>query len=80
MLKMSFYNGTMNRETLSNFINTTDKPIKYTYGLGYRGPTTYRVPINKERALGIVKNESLLDATEEAECLHLNAYSGNDMW
>lgn len=80
MLKMSFCDRTMNREILSNFINMTDKPIKYTYGLGYRGPTTHRVPVNKERALEIVKNESLLDATEEAECLHLNAYSANDMW
>lgn len=80
MLRMSFYYGTLNRERLIEFIESTDKKIVYTYGLGYRNPTTYRKPISKEAAIKIAKNESLLDATEEAECLHLNAYSGNDMW
>ncbi len=80
MLKMSFYNGTLNRTELINFIETTTKTIKYTYGLGYRNPTTYKVPITKERAIEIVKTESLLDATENNDYLHLNAYSSNDMW
>ena len=77
---MSFYNGTLNREELINFIKTTNKPIKYTYGLGYRNPTTNHVPITVERAIEIVKTQSLLDATEYEDYLHLNAYSDNDMW
>ena len=80
MLEMSFYNETMNREELKVFIKETNKPIRYTYGLGYRKPTTHKVLIDKERALKIVERESLLDARENEEFLHLNAYSGNDMW
>lgn len=80
MLKMSFYHGTLNREKLVDFIKTTDKPIRYTYGLGYRHPTTYKVLINKEQAIKIANNEYLLDADEYEDYLHLNAYSENDMW
>ena len=80
MLKMSFYDGTLNRTELKDFIKNTDKPIKFTYGLGFRNPTTNRVPITKEKALHYVDTESLLDAHEYEDYLHLNAYSGNDMW
>lgn len=80
MLKMSFYHGTLNRPELRDFIKTTDKQIRYTYGLGYRNPTTYLEPVSKERALQIVDTQGLLDATEFDDYLHLNAYSENDMW
>lgn len=80
MLKMSFYNGTLNRQALLAVIETTDKDIVYTYGLAYRHPTTYRKPIGKYEAKRIVNEESLLDATEEETCIHLNAYHVNDMW
>lgn len=80
MLKMSFYNGTLNRDILKAVIETTEKPIVYTYGYEYRQPTTHRKPVTKEEALNIVKKESLLDAKEEEHCIHLNAYSSNDMW
>lgn len=80
MLKMSFYNGTLNRKQLLAVIETTDKPIVYSYGLGYRHPTTYRKPITKEEAVIIVNRESLLDATEEGHAIHLNAFSSNDLW
>ena len=80
MLKMSFYNGTLNRQTLTDFISATDKPIRYTYGLSYRNPTTNKALIDKEKALQIVEREGFLDATEKEDCLYLNAYSENDMW
>lgn len=80
MLKMSFYHGTLDKEELKKFIEKTKKPIRYTYGLKYRNPTTKDVPVSKERALQIVSTENLLDATEYESCLDLNAYSGNDMW
>ena len=80
MLKMSFYNGTLNRTKLINFIETTTKPIRYTYGLGYRHPTTNKKLITKEQAIKIVNTQSLLDADEYEDYLHLNAYSSNDMW
>lgn len=80
MLKMSFYDGTLDREELVKVIEETDKPIVYTVGLSYRHPTTWRDPISKERAVQIAKTEGWLDATEEDDCIHLNAFDENDMW
>lgn len=80
MIKMSFYNRTLDRDVLRAVIESTDKQILYTYGYVSRHPTTCRKPITKEEAVRIVKEESLLDATEEASCIHLNAFSSNDMW
>lgn len=79
-LNMSFYNGTLNKKVLKEFIESTEKPIRYTFGFKYRNPTTNNVPISKEKALEIVSRESMLDAKELDDCLDLNAYSGNDMW
>lgn len=79
-IDMSFYYGTLNKEILKAFIEKTDKPIRYTYGLKYRNPTTLNVPVSKERALQIVDSQPLLDAKELDDCLDLNAYSDNDMW
>ena len=80
MLKMSFYNGTLDRQALKAFVAETKKPICYTCGLVYRHPTTYRVPKSKAEAIRIIDEASLLDATEEKDCLHLNEYGINDMW
>lgn len=80
MLKMSFYNKTLNRTRLMEFIGNTNKPIVYTYGYESKHPTTHRVPKTKAEALSIIAEESLLDATEEETCIHLNAFSSNDMW
>ena len=80
MLKMSFFDGSMNKEKLKEFIRETEKEIKYTHGLGYRRPTTHNKPISKEKALKIVENYGLLDAIEMEDYLHLNTYSGDDMW
>lgn len=63
------------------FINSTTKPIKYTYGLGYRHPTTYKVPITKEKAIEYInKDYSMLDVEEYEDYVHLNGYSDNDLW
>ena len=80
MLKMSFYKGTLNRDVLKAFIETTEKPIVYTVGYAFRHPTTYREPVSKKEALKIVDRESLLDANEEETCLHLNSFTSSDMW
>ena len=77
---MSFYNGTLNREKAKEVITSTSKELKYTYGLGYRGPTTHKKPIDKNEAIHIIDTESLLDITEYEDWIHLNAYSANDMW
>ena len=80
MLKMSFYDGTMNKDKLKKFIEETEKEIKYTHGLEYRKPTIHNKPISKEEALRIVENYILLDAVEIEDYLHLNTYSENGMW
>ena len=80
MLKMSFYDGTLNRDIAKEIITNTDKELKYTYGLGYRRPTTHKKPIDKTEAFHIIDTESLLDITEYEDWIHLNAYSDNDMW
>ena len=79
-IDMSFYNGTLDRDRLKAFIKKTDKPIRYTYGLKYRNPTTLNVPVSKERALQIVDSQPMLDAKELDDVLDLQAYSSNDMW
>lgn len=80
MLNMSFFNGTLDRIKAKEVINNTEKELKYTYGLGYRNPTTNHKPISKEEAIKIIERESLLDITEHEAYIHLNAYSSNDMW
>lgn len=79
-IKMSFYDGTLDKKGLKEFIEKTDKPIRYTYGFKFKSPTTMNVPVSKEKALKIVNDQPMLDAEELDDCLDLNAYSGNDMW
>ena len=80
MLKMSFFDGTLNREKAKEYILNSEKPCRYTYGLGYRNPTTNNIFITKEEALEIIAKESLLEVREHDTYIHLNAYSSNDMW
>lgn len=80
MIKMSFFDGTLNREEAIAAIKKENKPCVYTYGLRYRNPTTKDVYITKEEAIEIINKESLLDITEYEDRFDLNAYSGNDMW
>jgi len=77
---MSFYDGTLDREKAKKVIETTEKPLRYTYGFSFRNPTTNKKLISKERAIEIINDESFLDITENDEFIHLNAYSDNDMW
>ena len=80
MIKMSFFDGSLDREKAIKVIKETKKPCLYTYGLRYRNPTTKDVYITKEEAIEIVRKESLLDITEYEDRIDLNAYSSNDMW
>ena len=80
MIKMSFFDGSLDREKAIEVIKETKKPCLYTYGLRYRNPTTKDVYITKEEAIEIVRKESLLDITEYEDRIDLNAYSSNDMW
>lgn len=80
MIKMSFYNGTLNRAELTDAVRKTEKPILFTYGLAYRNPTTYKVPVSVEKAVDIIEKECFLDAEEFTDHIHLNAFSANDMY
>lgn len=80
MLKMSFYDGTLDREKAKEFVSKTEKNIVFTSGFESRNPTTRRVPIKLSEALIIINNENYLDIKEEEDCIHLNSFSANDMW
>lgn len=79
MYKASFYDGTLKESEAIEFINSTNKPLKYTRGLKFRNPTTLRVPISKERALEIIATE-WTDITEYDDYVDINTFSANDMW
>lgn len=79
-LRMSFYDRTLDRIKAKAIILKSKRPITYTYGLAYRNPTTYHVPKTMEEAFEIIDTEGLLDITFSTNEIHLNAYSGNDMW
>ena len=49
MIKISFYDGTLKRDELKNFINQTEKEILYTYGFSYKNPITCREKIAKKK-------------------------------
>ena len=69
-----------NKDRALALLHLSEKPIKYTHGLGYRGPSTHNQPITKDKALKIIKKESLIDITENEEDIHINTYSENDIW
>lgn len=77
---MSFFHGTLKREELKKFIESYKKPIKYTYGIGYRNSSTNKKPITKKEAFEIIERENYLNAIETEECLYLNAYSDGDLF
>ena len=77
MLKMSFYNGTLDRTKAKRVVESTDKILKYRLGFAYRGAKA--IPIEKEKALLIIENECCLDVDETDTEIVLNAYTSNDM-
>lgn len=80
MIKMSFYDGTLDKEVARKVISESNKPCKYTIGLRMRRPTTLDKPITKQEALTIIDKESWLDITEYDDYFSLNSFSANDMW
>lgn len=80
MLKMSFYNGTLDKDVLIDNVISAGKPILYTFGYTWKHPTIYKRPVSVEKAISIIEKEDFLDATEYVDHIHLNAFSGNDLW
>ena len=78
LLKMSFFNGTLDIQKAKEVVNNTNKKLSYRYGLSYRGAEAY--PISKDKALEILDNNNgLLDVNEYEDEIILNEYSCNDM-
>ena len=80
IMKMSFYDDSLNRALAEVIFEKTKRPLIYTHGYEYRHPTTCRKPIGIEDAMRILKDNSYLDISFEEECIHLNTFSSNDMY
>ena len=81
MMKYSFVSkyGNCTKEQAIEFVKTTEKPFKYTYGLGYRKPSTHNKPITREEALSHM-GKCMVDMEEHENYVHINRYSEMDMW
>ena len=80
MLKMSFYNGTLNKELAKQCILNSNKHCEYTDGLAYRNPFTHNKLITKEYAIELINTRQFVDITEDENRFHINTYNANDMW
>lgn len=79
MIKMSFYDGTLDRVTAREVVEASEKPLMFRYGFAFRGAE--KRPITKEKALSIIDDSgNYLDITETDNEILLNTYSDNDMW
>ena len=68
------------KEEVLKKLESTEKIIKYTYGLGFRNPTIHKVPVSNEKAARIFdENSSMCDVHEHDEWIHLNEFSSNDL-
>ena len=69
-----------NKDRALALVHLSKKPIKYTHGLGYRGPSIHNQPITKDKALEIIEKESLIDIRESEAGIQINTYSNNDLF
>ena len=79
MIKMSFYDGTLDRVRAKEVVEASEKPLMFRFGFAYKG--TEKRPITKEKALSIIEDSgNYLDIEESETEILLNTYSSNDMW
>ena len=79
MLKMSFYDGTLDRAKAREVVEASEKPLMFRYGFAFRGAE--KRPITKEKASSIIDDSgNYLDITETKNENLLNTFSSNDMW
>ncbi len=68
------------KEDVLKILKETDKPIKYTFGLGYRSPTIHKIPYTNEQAVKTFTDKSgMCDVDEYEDYIHLNEFSSNDL-
>ena len=78
MLKMSFYDGTLDRIKAREVVEASEKPLMSRYGFAFRGAE--KRPITREKALNIIEDSgNYLDITETDNEILLNTFSSNDM-
>lgn len=79
MIKMSFYDGTLDRVRAKEVVEASEKPLMFRFGFAYKGAE--KRPITKEKALSIIEDSgNYLDIEESETEILLNTYSSNDMW
>lgn len=79
MIKMSFYDGTLDRARAKEVVEASEKPLMFRFGFAYKGAE--KRPITKEKALSIIEDSGdYLDIEESETEILLNTYSSNDMW
>ena len=76
-IKMSFYDGTLDKEKARQTIQNTNKSLLYRYGYAWKGASTRA--IKKDDALKVL-DKSLIDITEDDYNILINEFSSNDMW
>lgn len=78
MLKMSFYDGTLDRIKAREVVEASEKHLMFRYGFAFRGAE--KRPITREKALNIIEDSgNYLDITETDNEILLNTFSSNDM-
>lgn len=80
MLKMSFFDGTLNKKAAIAYLKKTDKPYFYTVGFKSKRPLIYDNLITLKKAIEIIEKESLLDIAEYQDRIELNAFTWNDLF
>lgn len=82
LFEHSFYYADKRKsnEEIIEFLKSTNKPIKYTYGYKWKHPSTYEVPKTLDQAIAIVNENGLLDVEEKPDYIDMNEFSENDMW
>lgn len=79
MLKMSFYDGTLDRIKAREVVEASEKPLMFRYGFAFMGAE--KRPITKEKALSIIEDTgNYLDIKEDETEIVLNTFSEMDMW
>lgn len=80
MLKISNVKSRIAKLEIANYIEASDKPCVYTYGIEVKNPTTHRKSITKKQAIRKVLSYSIVEIEEEDKVIHINEFGDNDMW
>lgn len=81
MINYSFFSESKStKEEALKLLQNTNKKILYTFGLKFRQPTVYEIPIKNSEALKLFLKNSLNDVVEYEDYVDFNQYSSNDLY